>query len=413
MKSPLKLNLTKLLFVLFIITPSFTFSQNNGDSLKFEIIKETVSFLAIDKATFTNSSGKKLSCKYPNYNCLEIYINKQDLKGVNGKLNAWKSETSSSKEDLNKLVRNIIYEITTGSPKKQNRTKFKEFNPFKTKLNTIAEAFKASKASSEENSTKLSSDSESKDTSISNTDDQLSSANDQIGFENNSVDVNNNDSLSDNQGIDSGSSLTLISFILSLLAFGLSVYLLLTRKRKSSNNNKINKFDNHIYPDTLDPLKQSIKNQKADLDKISDYLKNMDSSILQLQNRIKVLEVLSEKKVDNEESSVYTRKVENTLKYARYPNKSNGFTNDVLKDSQNGEMIYEIELQGNHAQFYISSNPSAQNFALTDIKNYLGDACDFINQPSKGCEIHTKTKGTLTKSDGIWIIQNKSTIEFK
>jgi hypothetical protein len=59
MKSPLKLNLTKLLFVLFIITPSFTFSQNNGDSLKYEIIKETISFLAIDKATFNVIDFKK------------------------------------------------------------------------------------------------------------------------------------------------------------------------------------------------------------------------------------------------------------------------------------------------------------------------------------------------------------------
>ena len=59
MKSPFKLNLKKLCFVIFIIIPSITFSQtNNADDLKFKIIQETINFLAKDKKTYKSSSGK-------------------------------------------------------------------------------------------------------------------------------------------------------------------------------------------------------------------------------------------------------------------------------------------------------------------------------------------------------------------
>jgi hypothetical protein len=413
MKIPFKLNLKKLCFVIVIILPSITFSQKNyGDSLKFKIIQETISFLAKDKSTFKNSSGKPASCKILDYGCLEKYLEAEKIE-AQSQLKVWKSKHIISQKELTDFKKSIVIEITTGAPNKIQRTSLNDYPIYLKKIDGIVNQFEDKRVVLVDKPQNINPDIEIKDTNTQNTEEQLNSVNDQLPNEENSVNANSNDSFIDNEEIENRDILPLVSFLFSLLSLGIGVYLLLKRKRKSSNKTNTNKYDNHIYPDTLDPLKQSIKNQKADLDKISDNLKNMDSSILQLQNRIKALEVLLEKKGDKEETSVYSRKIENSLKYAKYPNMSNGFTNDALRDSQNGEMIYEIEIQGNQASFYISSNTSAQSFALTDVKELLGDACDFINQPSKGCEIYTKTKGTLIKSNGNWIILNKSIIEFK
>ena len=84
-----------------------------------------------------------------------------------------------------------------------------------------------------------------------------------------------------------------------------------------------------------------------------------------------------------------------------------------MLSSQNGEQIYEIQVNGEKATYKITNEANPQKYALTDYNYYLAKACDFQNQPVKNCKINTTLEGTLTLSSGNWIIQSKARIEFK
>ena len=82
-------------------------------------------------------------------------------------------------------------------------------------------------------------------------------------------------------------------------------------------------------------------------------------------------------------------------------------------DRQNGEQIYQIEIDGDRGVFAISEDAHVQKYALSDFNFYLPKACDFANQPTKNSRIHTLRNGTLTKSPAGWMIENKALIEFR
>ena len=101
------------------------------------------------------------------------------------------------------------------------------------------------------------------------------------------------------------------------------------------------------------------------------------------------------------------------LLYAKFADLDDGFSANVLSGTQNGENVYEIESVDDTAIYRISSDPSAQKYALAEYSFTLGKACELENQPFKGCQIYLKQKGLLLNLSGNWIIQQKAIIEFK
>jgi len=99
--------------------------------------------------------------------------------------------------------------------------------------------------------------------------------------------------------------------------------------------------------------------------------------------------------------------------FAKLADLEDGFSSGILSTVQNGEQVYEIQTNGDTAVYRISSNPSAQKYALAESAFTLGKACDLLNQPFKGCHIALQKEGILVNTSGNWIIQQKAKIEFK
>ena len=95
------------------------------------------------------------------------------------------------------------------------------------------------------------------------------------------------------------------------------------------------------------------------------------------------------------------------------PDLNNGFSNDILRNEQNGEQVYEIIITDQTATYSVSGNTAAQGYALNDVSYILGRACTLGNQPFPNCRIDNKLNGTLTKTAEGWTIGNKALVEFK
>jgi len=372
----------KKFILIFGFVPSLVFAQANGDSLKFEIIKETVNFFASDSSAYKGLRGKTLTCGKVDYSCISDYCTRNDVGSIQKKVDEWQKAPSATGDDLT----NLVSKITTDLSNKEYRKKLDSFKKFKETVNQLASSFaevpiEVFAETAEKDATKTV----------------------PAGVA----------ELVERDMPNSESQLPLISLILSILAL-VTGGLALTRSSRGGSSVRIEKSkpNNKIILNDVENLKGAKQESGVDLAPIQTHISNLESRVLNLEIQPKVFEMPKiNKNVISE--PVQSQQITNSNKYARYPDMSNGFTNGALKDNQNGELIFEIQVSGSSASFCISSDPEAQVFALSDYKNYLSDACDFSNQPSKGCQIVTKSKGSLNRTGGNWIIQSKAKIEFR
>ena len=99
--------------ILFLLLPIIGKAQNNGDSIKFEMIKAAVFFYATDTA-FKIKNPKTPDCKSLDYTCLITYSTTNKLTGVDERITNWEKEESSDTKDLQALNAKIIAELKKG-----------------------------------------------------------------------------------------------------------------------------------------------------------------------------------------------------------------------------------------------------------------------------------------------------------
>jgi len=370
-----------------VLFPSLLFAENNGDSLKFEIIKATVNFYTTDSiAYYKYLNGKLLNCTTVDYNCITLFCNTNDVGSILKKVEDWKKEPSNSAGDLLKLSKKITDELL----KKDYRKKLDSFQKYIETVGKLSRSF---------TETKVENDGGGETTDKKDIKSEVPST-----------------SIDDDKGNNSKSSIPLIALILGGLGFIISIVNFLRTKNSSSveKEGKSNP-DYHILKDDIIKLNSKLAQkqmQTVDLKPLEDKIKILEGRISNIENQARTVELQVEKKViANKQSNEQPSSINSV--FAKLPDTGNGFSQSIISNNQNGEQIYEIEINGDKATFSISDDPNAQKYALSDFNYYLSNACDFLNQPVKNCRIYTIEKGSLIKSGSNWAVQNKAKIEFK
>jgi len=373
------------------------FAQNNGDSLKFEIIKASTNFLATDKATFPNSSGKGSTCQAMDYNCLLSFCRTNKLIGADKKVENWMKKSISSKDDLSKFKEAILTELTVGG-EKAKRTKLDSYKKYNESLSKIASAFKETSATDIEDNTANNNNEASQPAKVE-------TANEPI--------VPVVIKTTDPQEESSQGWLPLIAFLMSFLALGLGVYLFYKIKKRDEARKDFNSEYFKLKEDFKDLKDRFAQRPVIDIKTFEEKLRNIENVIQQNEQQSRKVELqIENRNYTDRQPPVNVRNIVQQY-YAKLPDLGNGFSAGILAANQNGEQIFELEIRDDRATYVVSSDNSAQKYALSDFNYYLSNACDFLNQPVKNCRIHTQEKGTVVKSGNNWLIQNKAKIEFK
>lgn len=376
-------------FLLLILTPFLLFAQkNNGESIKFEIIKATVNFFTTDSVAYYKFlNGKSLNCANLDYACIADFCKKNDVGSVQIKVDEWKAKPSNSAEDIKKLTALIIDDLS----KKEYRKKLDSFKKFTQNLNQLSASFSETKPDTEVD----------EDEKLQITEPTKPEVVNEIASD----------------STETGSNLPIISIIIGIVALIASVYAILKRNTSArcTGVSESKNPDYHILKEDLKNINSRLaQKQSIDIKPIEDKLKNIDSRLVKLENLPRTVEFAVEKQQVTQTVKQHVSPQPSTqMLYAKLPDNGNSFSQSILTDNQNGEQIYEIQVSGDKGTFVVSNDTNAQKYALSDFNYYLPNACDMLNQPTKGARIVTVEKGILVKSGGNWVIQSKAKIEFK
>lgn len=351
-----------LVFFLFLL-PGVLWAQDNGDSVKYEMIKSTVHFCATD-TTFKFVKEHISNCKFPDYGCLATFCDSNKLTGLSARINQWSICKTNSKSLLQQLEKMISNDITDGDKKyRRHLPAYKEYND---KMASAMNSYRSPgppPGSGEERS--------------------------------------------------GNSMLVWLSLFIGFLGLALSVWIFLNRSTPGPQKTTAVLTDHEI----IAKLETDISGIRRQL------LTKADESVLnELGERIKKMETAKEQQPAQPSNIPLTpakpeveqkQAASPTILFAKIPDLPSGFSDNVLKKEQNGEQAYEISIRENRAVFRISENQAAQGYVLNDLNYILEKACIFGNQPFSGCRIVTIKEGSLTRSADGWMIENKAMVEFR
>ena len=208
--------------------------------------------------------------------------------------------------------------------------------------------------------------------------------------------------------------LTITSALLSIAALVLT-FLMYRNLARLLNSVGRRKVDIKILQDEVAEIKSRVVQQISTGTAPVAEKKVLEDRLIQLEKRIISLEDLPrtfELSVPPPEKLNTAPQNNSQRKYAKLPDLLNGFSNEVLQDQQNGEQIYELNIDGERGTFGISNDAAAQKFALSDYQYYLANGCTLANQPVKNARISVSEPGTLTRSGNGWTIEKKAVITF-
>jgi hypothetical protein len=114
-----------------------------------------------------------------------------------------------------------------------------------------------------------------------------------------------------------------------------------------------------------------------------------------------------------------TSKQEDQLTPTRYYVKvpvNGGFSAYDLQEQPQHDSIYEITVnakQPERATFRVTSNSAVHAYAIQSAQYSLREACRYQQPSGPVSRIVTDEEGTLSKSSGIWQIEQKAAIHFE
>lgn len=160
------------------------------------------------------------------------------------------------------------------------------------------------------------------------------------------------------------------------------------------------------------------KNVNTELKNITQKLKDAEKEITVLQENLKAeternqrLSAIPEKEKSVEQTPVLLSGP--IVKYARYADQGDGFSNQELLDKEDSETIFELTLlTQSSATFKISSDPNAQRYALSNSPYFLGKTSQYDTFPSGNSLINTEVPGELKLQGNKWLIVKPAQISF-
>jgi len=368
------------IIILFYGLPVICIGSDKLKNIQFELIKETIKFLASDDSLYDIKT--EIECDdIGDYQCLTNYCDANGIIKGSNRVNEWKDVKLTSKVELKELINKILNEVTLNKNYRKELPTYTDYVDFMTKL---AADFNENSEGGLPGSVEISNS------------DNLEPQEDVMGIEKRSVDV-----------------LGILGILFGLTACLIAVYCF----NRVKTLRKLN-IGSIAQEERINTIIKELSTLKLQLDIKSDKQSNLIifNKLDELETRLKLTENKSAdtnnvniKKSNKEEFDLINK----TKKFAKIPDLTRGFSNMVLVDLQNGEQIYEIQVDDNAATFRITNDLDAQKYALSDFNYYLATACIFVNQPVKGSRIQTNKDGVLKKDSQNWIIETKAVIEFK
>jgi hypothetical protein len=367
------------------LLPFFIFAQIRIADVKFYMIKAGIDFYATDTTVFKKSNMAVSDCITDDYSCLEQFCQSNELSGVGAKLKKWKEIQVNEPIQLKLLKDEIFKDITNAG--KAYRTKLPAYEQFQKKMIELA-----------------------------------SSMGDSLIMENNTNTAVNNKAKLDmdeskiTRNSSSANYLSWIALLTALLSLTAIIYSF-TQKNQITTNDKQGSATNEV-----EKLEGKIAALREQFNLFSESANNKIEALdIRLEkNETWVNEKREEfKNGSNETANNFktpsiedSKKTEGKIYYALLPDLDYGFSDKILKNSQDGEQGYVITVKENAGTYEISGNEDAQAFAVNDFSFFLSRGCNLANQPFPKCKVKNLKQGTLFKTEAGWMIQEKAEIEF-
>ncbi|MEJ7677469.1 MAG: hypothetical protein WKG06_06280 [Segetibacter sp.] len=207
---------------------------------------------------------------------------------------------------------------------------------------------------------------------------------------------------------------------------GLLVYMI-------SKNNKIKQRKEH-YKEEAKQLKRETEQYKKTILTLTTQNKELEQKLsdseldrIALEDRLKLLEEKKTQPVADQKTEAPVRAEKRykkpssqppkpplaNIKYARYADMGDGFSNAELLEKPDNETIFELTIASNNiGEYKIINNPDAQKYALSNAQYFLGKTCQYDTFPLENANIQTDAPGAVKLNGGKWIITNPAKISF-
>lgn len=385
---------------------------------KFEMIKASAKFLITDKNVSADLKYQ-INCTRDNYMCLEAQLDNKKFKGIVGKVRKWRQKTVKDKEDLQQLKALIWKDIISPQPKAY-RLKLPGFPAYERAMVTLANVPVQAKRESIPVLHKSQASAVMVDSSQlakADTIHETSVMAPEITSSQSSLSPIQKTSFMENIPPYFSIALSAIAIIISFFA--------VTKKPARSKQKEARTFN--YEPDISSIQRRIVELKEATETFRLKMLKDHEQFMKSVEDRLqeaastgsKVVEWPIERKSDLPHSTLYaeqhsTEAQAAVIRYAKYSDsRSGGFSSGIMRDQQNGEQTYQLELMGEQATYAIAEDVKAQKYALQNYE-YLANACEIRNQVQPNSRIVTVQKGTLSKeADQSWVIVNRAIIEFR
>lgn len=370
-------------------------AQSLGDSIKYEIIRETVHFLALDENISTDT-GLIIDCPSNDYGCMETQLASNSIQGLQSRIKSWKTKPAQTPEDLIQLKDEIHTEIIERDGKNY-RKEFAAYTDYINRLEFLMDSYYDKNYPGA-----MMVQADGQDTGSGDTGPPVA--------ENRSISADGNSPLF------SGNILLYLTLGLSVLAVLISI-LAYFKKQGEKDMDILQKQVKQLSLEFQSlPTKENEKKFLDGLDLHRRKLESLEKKLVEITAASIPSPGPKKALVEKKQKQAFT-KIENLpepfpeIRYAKFLDLDNGFSDARFRDFQNGELAYEITINGDTATYAVSEDPRAQKYAIFSFE-YLKKGCEFENQPHEGEKIVTLKKGSLIKSGHSWIIQTKAVIRF-
>jgi len=368
----------------FILLNKIAYGQDNNEIeniFKHSVCKEVVLFLNKDTMVFKNP----VNYQYTGRNISDLKLHYKSLDGVSRviddilkiPINFSNKETFSSSTDL--FIESALTSIT--KDKRSIRKSYPAYSNLVLELKNTKEEYKQKLYPKETKNDETTVDNSVETTSLPKNESQLSA----------------------------GLTFALFGFMSLVLSI---IFFIFNRQNKKIKEeisllrnivSGSNSFNSEEFKDQIILLVQdSLKKFKEEL-RIANKPNDTQKTLIkdEISNEIKKESIIQKSDFPKEYF----------IRYAEY---GNAFNPDSLSESPSDKSIFEIIMKNEkEAEFAVSSNKSAQEYALTNFEYYLKDTCNYSSLPKLGANIRTDKNGKIELINNRWEVKTKANISFK
>lgn len=400
------------LFALFCFAGAKAQSSlgNQVMKAKFELVKTTVEFLASDVETFgKNTAAKCTECM--DYKTVKQFARDNKLLKVDVLVGEWeKAPVDSTEPKWQKSLANfknqVITKITSGE--REKRKKLQTFDPYLQSLDNIIKSVQTTNGAN------------------ANLPEPANTTVQQQQPEDTSSFLLNKTNVLEKTSSKISSILTWIPLGTAALLLGLLLYTMQQknkiqqRKEYYKEKAKQLKLETGQNKQTISALilknkelEQKLNDSELDRKALEDRLISAEKSKLKPPPQQKAEEQVSTEKLTKKPVVQQVKAPAAILKFARYADLGDGFSNAELLDHPDTETIFELSITSNNTgEFKITKNPDAQRYALSNAQYFLGKTCQYDSFPLENAGIQTDTPGNVKLNSGKWTIINPAKITF-